>query len=79
MACITSPWSAYYSEPLLSSDSSTIYSLFVYKASSVKYLYFASFASSSGNVLGTRYKSDYSVSSVYGSALNGNYLILYIK
>ena len=75
LTCSSLPWTAFYSESLLSTDSSAIYSLFIYRISSVAYLYFASLDAFSGNVIGSRYKSDNSVGNVYGSALNGNYII----
>ena len=59
MTCPSGTCSAGLSESLLSSDSSTIYSLFAY--GSTRYLYFTSFRSSDGSVLGTRYKSSISI------------------
>ena len=66
-------WTAYNSESVLSSDGSTIYSFFTFGAT--KYLYFYGLYVSSGGVATTRHKSSISVSQVWGSALNGDYII----
>ena len=58
---------------LLSPDSSTFYSFFTYGA--LKYLYYTEFSASTGSVIGTRYKSSSSISSVYGLAQSGDYFV----
>ena len=73
MLCASGTWTTYLSESLLSSDSSTIYSFFIY--GSTQYAYFASFLVSDGTVTGTRYKSSISWGYVFGSALSGGYVI----
>ena len=74
--CSFGTWSAFYSESVLSSDKSTIYSFFTFEtASATRYLYFAGLSVSDGSVLTTRYKSSAVVSSVYGSVINGDYIV----
>ena len=58
---------------MLSSDGSTIYSYFMF--GSTKYLYFVGLSVSTGSVATTRYISSVSVSFVYGSSLNGDYVV----
>ena len=71
MICSVGTWSTGYSESQVSG--STIYSLFISGQS--YYLYMASFDVSTGNVIGSRYKSSIPIGNVYGSALIGNYLL----
>ena len=66
-------WTAYDSESVLSSDGSTVYSFFVFGVPT--YLYFSGLFVSTGSVKTTRYKSTATVSGVWGSALNGDYLV----
>ena len=66
-------WSSSYSESVLSSDGSTIYSFFVFGSTS--YLYFCGLFVSDGSVATTRYKSSVSVSQVWGSTQNGDYVV----
>ena len=66
-------WAIGVSEMQLSSDSSTIYSFYSY--GQMRYLYYTAFSASTGSVIGTRYKSNNYVNDVYGSALNGDYLV----
>ena len=61
-----------------SSDNSKIYSLSVAFESGISNLYFMTFLSSDGSVSGSRYKSDPGVTGMYGSSLNGNYLLALI-
>ena len=68
-------WSASNSESLLSSDNSTIYSFFIFGPSSAYYLYFAGLSATDGSVTTTRYKSNTFESNMYGSALNGDYVV----
>ena len=74
IACSSGTWSSYYSESVLSSDGSTVYSFFTFGASNT-YLYFCGLSVSDGSVRTTRYKSGTTVSSVWGSALNGDYVV----
>ena len=72
------PWcsSAGDSESVLSGDSSTIYSFFLYGPSNLKSLYFTSFSASTGNVASTRYKSSVSIARIsWGIALSGDYIV----
>ena len=66
-------WSASYSESILSSDSSLIYSYFTFGSN--RYLYFAGMSVLNGSVATTRYKSNTSVSNLWGASLNGDYII----
>ena len=76
IACPSGTWSAYRSESVLSSDGSTVYSFFLFGPSSTtRYLYFCGLSVSDGSVRTTRYKSGIAVSSVLGSALNGDYVV----
>ena len=58
---------------MLSSDGSTVYSFFTFGVT--KYLYFCGLSVADGSVRTTRYKSDTAVSTVWGSALNGDYVV----
>ena len=73
ITCTSGTWTAAYSESLLSSDQSTIYSFFAF--GSTQYLYFAGLSVTGGSMVTTRYKSSTSVSRVWGSALNGDYVV----
>ena len=76
IACSSGTWSAYLSESVLSSDGSTIYSFFLFGSSAnTRYLYFCGLSTSDGSVATTRYKSSTVVMQVYGSALNGDYVV----
>ena len=76
IACTSGPWSAADSESLLSSDGSKIYSFFLFGSSSTTlYLYFCGLSVSDGSVATTRYKSSTTATNVFGSALNGDYVI----
>ena len=66
-------WSVDLSESVLSSDGSTIYSFFLFGAS--KYLFFAGLSASTGSVTTTRFKSSTFVDYVFGSTLNGDYVV----
>ena len=59
---------------MLSSDGTTIYTYFPYGAP--LYLYFVGLSVSSGGVVTTRYKSNLAISYVWGSVLNGDYVIV---
>ena len=72
IACIGS-WSASDSESLISSDSSTIYSFFVF--GSTHYLYFVTLSASNGSVTSARYKSNIYIYCLFSSALNADYAI----
>ena len=73
IACSSGTWSAGLSESVLSSDGSTVYSFFTF--GSTRYLYFCGLSVSDGSVETTRYKSSTTLSSVWGSALNGDYVV----
>ena len=73
IACASGMWIAVYSESVLSSDGSTVYSFFTF--GSTTYLYFWGLSVSDGSVKTTRYKSSITVTSVFGSALNGDYVV----
>ena len=77
MSCSLSNWIINPSESLLSTDKSKIYTLFAYVQSDYN-IYFSSFQTSSGAIVGYRYKStSWSNSNygVYGSVLNGDYIL----
>ena len=61
------------SESFLSADKATVNFFFVY--GSTKYLYYVRFATASGSVIGTRYKSSILWSQVYGSVIQGDYVL----
>ena len=75
IAWTSGTWSTSLSESVLSSDGSTIYSFFTFGASSTSNLYFCGQTLSDGNVIATRYKSSTVVSDIWGSALNGDYVV----
>ena len=56
MLCQSGAWYVDYSDSLLSSDKTKIYSFAAF-GSSPTYLYFTTFNQTNGNVLGSRYKS----------------------
>ena len=68
-------WTAAISSSVLSSDSSTIHSFFVYGSSSPPPLYYASFSTSTGAVGSSRYKSSVLWASSFRSTLNGDYIV----
>ena len=69
-------WYAFLSESLLSSDKSTIYSFFLFGLSADPYnLYFAGLSVTDGSVTTTRYKLSGTVSNLWGSAMNGDYVV----
>ena len=74
IACPSGTWTASFSESVLSSDGSRIYSFFTFGPTNT-YLYFCGLSVSDGSVRTTRYKSSASVSYVWGSALNGDYVV----
>ena len=73
IACASGTWFSNFSESLLSSDGSTIYSFFIF--SSTFYLYFVGLAVADGSVVTMRYKSSVSVPAIWGSASNGIYVV----
>ena len=73
MACPSSSWSCSNSENVLRSDSSIIYNFFTYGYNT--YMYMITFSVSSGNVLGSRYKSNSVWASIKGTILYGNYVM----
>ena len=70
MACPIGIWSTSYSESVL--ISSTIFSFFVY--GTIPQLYLAMISESDGSV-STRFKSSISCSWVYGSGVNGDFIV----
>ena len=67
-------WSVYESESQL--ISSSIYTLFPY--GSTKYAYMAVISVSDGTV-GNRYKSSISCTNIYGSGVNGDYIVASVR
>ena len=77
MSWQTMDWALHLSESLRSKDKSKIYSFFISGVS--QNLYFITLSSSSGEVLGSRYRSSSTLQNVYGSALNGDYILITFK
>ena len=76
LTCTSGTWSTSNSESVLSYDESTIYSFFLFGSPTTnRYLYFCGLSVADGSVTTTRYKSSAIVSSVWGSALNGDYVV----
>ena len=77
MSCSVSECYMWYSKSLLSTDKSEIYTLFGYYQTSSNSIYFSSFQTSDGTVIGNRYKSSTWSSNygVYGSVLNGDNIV----
>ena len=75
LACSSGTWSASNSESLLSVSGTNIYSFITYGISASRYLYFLTQSVSDGSVTATKYKSTVCVNSVFGSALNEDYVI----
>ena len=73
IVCPSGTWSASYSESVLNTDGSTVYSFFTFGATT--YLYFVGLSVSDGSIKTTRFKSSASVTYVWGSALNGDYVV----
>ena len=73
IVCSSGTWTSNNSESQLSADGTSIYLFFVY--GSTNYLYFATLSTSTGSVIGARYKSSVSSNPIYGSALNGDYIV----
>ena len=73
IACASGTWTSSFSESILSADGLIIYTFINFGLS--QYLYFVSLSVSTGSVDGTRYKSNTIIGYVWGSALNGDYLI----
>ena len=73
ISCASGTWTTSNSESVLSSDGSTIYIFLTF--GTTNYFYFAGMSVSSGSVTTTRYKSSVSVSYVWRSALNGDYIV----
>ena len=68
-------WSSSYSESQVSADSSKIYSIASY-GSTFLYMYITTFNAINGNAIGGRYKSNIAWGGVYGSTLNGAYIVI---
>ena len=79
MYCPFTSWEVGLSEPLLSSDYSKIYSLFIYRPTNSLYLYYVELNATTGDASGSRYKSNIVLNSVYGSAIHENYIIATIQ
>ena len=75
--CTSNPCSSKSGISHLSSDSSTIYSAFIYGSTtgSAYYVYYTTFSASSGSVLSTRYKSNVTCTDFSGSAKSGDYIV----
>ena len=74
LSCPSGTWLASNSESLLSPDSSKIYSLFIY-GSGTKPLYLVTFSVFDGSVISNRYKSSIGWGGVFGSTIQGDYII----
>ena len=74
MLCTGGTCTASRSSSILSSDSSTIHSFFIF--GSTQYLYYASFASATGSVGSLRYKSSVIWYFTGESALSGDYIVI---
>ena len=68
-------WAVNAAETMISSDNSKIYSFYLY-GSAPAYIYFVTLSVSNGSVLGSRYKSNIAWSNIYGSQINGDYLLV---
>ena len=75
IACTSGTWYAYNSESVLSSDGSTIYSFFLFGSSLIHIYTSVGLSVSDGSVATTRYKSSTTVTYLWGSALNGDYVV----
>ena len=75
MSCPSGSWSTFYSESLMSSDKSKIYSCFTFGPGFLN-LFFITFNSTDLSVIGSIYKASISWTMIYGSALVGNYIII---
>ena len=67
------------SESILSSDGLSIYSFFIYGDSINYFLFYASFLTSDGSVLGNRYISNINWNIVSSSAENGEYVAVIVQ
>ena len=72
-----SGYSAFYSESLLSTDKTRIYTFDIY--GNPRYLYFITFDSSNGSVLGSRYKSSISWGRVNGGTIKDKFLMVTVE
>ena len=68
-------WAVHTAETMISSDNLKIYSFYLYGSVNV-YIYFVTLSVSDGSVLGSRYKSSIAWSNIYGSKINGDYLLV---
>ena len=73
IACASGTWTSSFSESILSADGLSIYTFINFGLN--RYLYFVTLSVSTGSVVGTRYKSNVTTNYVWGSALNGDYLL----
>ena len=73
IVCSSGSWVSSVSESVLSSDGSTIYSIFIFGSST--YVYFAGLSASDGKVTTSRYKSSVTASFVFGGTLNEDYVV----
>ena len=74
MIAWTGTCSASYSESVMSEDGLSIYLFFTYGSSS--YLYFVTLSTSTGSVIGARFKSSVTIASVFGSTIKGDYITI---
>ena len=74
MGCSSSGWNIVNSESVMSSDKLKIFSFLTY-SDSLWNVYFTTFKTSDGSILGTTYKTTVSWSSVSGSVVNGDNVI----
>ena len=73
--CSTGTCYSTYSESIISSDSSKIYSFSTY-GNTLTYMYFVTFSTINGNVIGSRYKSNNIWGGIYGSTLNDANIVI---
>ena len=75
----TASWNSDWGETLMSSDNSTLYSIFLFGDTSTMYSHFVSLNVSSGNTVGTRYISNVGWIFIDGSTLISNSLIITMR
>ena len=75
----TSSWKGDWGETLMSSDSSKMYTIFLFGDTSTMYTHFVSLNSSNGNTIGTRYISNGGWAFIDGATLISNSLIITMR
>ena len=74
MGCSSSGWNIINSESVMSNDMSKIFSFLAY-SDSLSNIYFTTFKTLDGSILGTKYKTTISWSSAFSSVVNGDNVI----